>query len=126
MADCEKVDFTESNECSNLTIGFDFTLNGTVSTEGVAEDITGRTYTLTIKDGIGGTTLLTATNRVDFAGTGFWLNDPTNGLFKLRIAVADVATIGEGTHVYEITETDTAGIVSPFSYGAMQVKAGNI
>lgn len=123
---CEELDFTEQNDCSHLTLGCDFTLNGTVERDGAAEDIAGRIYNLTIKDRKGGTILLTATNRADFNGTGFWLNDPNSGLFKLRITVADVATIGEGTHVYEISETDTSGIVSPFSYGAIQVKSGNI
>jgi hypothetical protein len=60
---------------------------------------------MTIKDALGGSTLLTLPIVGDALTTGLYIPDPTNGQIFVQMTAADTTTVGAGVFPYEMTKT---------------------
>lgn len=80
-------------------------------------DLTGYTATMTIKDVVGGTTLLTLTE-----ASGITLGT-TDGVIDLLISGAVTGAWTWTTAVYDLDLTDTAGVITNLSTGSILVES---
>lgn len=118
---CEEFNFSESNQCSHVSVGKDFLYSvSVVDEEGEPEDISGDTFDLIIKDVIDGTTLLVLTNVLVPDTTGFYVNNAFLGDVDMRITAADTVAVGEGVFRYEWNRTISGGFIKLEGYGTMQ------
>ncbi len=104
---CSEFNF-QSNTCTQVNIGFDFskTLTYTDSNK-AAINITGFDFVMTVKDELGGSTILTLPIVVTNLLTGFYIPSPSTGVLFMQISKADTAiTGGAGVYPYEIVVTD--------------------
>lgn len=120
MGLCNQANLEFANNCTQVDVGFDWRKTLTYDTGGVVNDITGFVFVMTIKDEIGGSILLTLPIVGDAVTTGIYIPDPTNGILMLLITDTDSIATGGGVYPYEMTSTDTAGLISPFMQGTIQ------
>jgi hypothetical protein len=120
MSLCNQADLSFANSCTQVDVGFDWKKTLTYDTGGVANDVTGFVFVMTIKDENGGSTLLTLPIVGDNITTGIYIPDPTSGVLMLLITDTDSIAVGGGVYPYEIASTDTDGLISPFMQGTIQ------
>ena len=99
MSNCDKFNFTESNGCTELNVGFDFDFGLTYKINDVAEDITSYTFTGTIEDDEGNV-LFNLSEVVDDTSTGLFKDDPVNGHLRFIIIESDTNTFTNGSYKY--------------------------
>jgi len=118
---CEEFNFSESNNCSHVSVGKDFLYNvSVVDEDGATEDITGDVFELIIKDMIDGSVLLTLNNTLVLDTTGFYVNDAGTGDMDMRITATDTIIVGGGVFRYEWNRTSSSGFIKLEGYGTMQ------
>lgn len=121
MGTCNNFDYTESTQpCTNVNVGFDFSKTLTYENLGIPINITGFSFAMTIKDSIGGATLLSLPIVLNNTTTGLYIPDPTNGQIFVQITDADTTTIGAGVFPYEMIKTDPSSKISIFMQGTIQ------
>lgn len=121
MGTCNNFDYTESTQpCTNINVGFDFSKVLFYESDGTAIDITGFVFAMTIKDSIGGATLLSLPIVLDDDTTGLYIPIPTDGQIFVQITQADTIATGAGIFPYEMTMTDLDSKDSIFMQGTIQ------
>lgn len=121
MGTCSQFDYTESTQpCTNADVGFDFSKSLTYENLDIPIDITGFVFSMTIKDSVGGATLLSLPIVLNASTTGLYIPDPTNGEIFVQITKADTITVGNGVFPYEMTETNPSSKISIFMQGTIQ------
>lgn len=121
MGTCNNFDYTTATQpCTNVNVGFNFTKTIIYENDGTPIDITSFSFSMNIKDAIGGTTLLSLPIVANISTTGLYIPTPSNGEILIQIMSADTITIGGGLFPYEMTITNPSGLESIFMQGAMQ------
>lgn len=113
----------QTGTCTQVNMGFDFSKTLTYTDpNNAAINITGFDFVMTVKDVLGGSTILTlpivATNLL----TGFYIPSPSTGVLFMQIAKADTAAItgGAGVYPYEIVVTDPDTKENVYFQGTIQ------
>jgi len=118
---CSKFDFF-SETCTNINKGFDFIKSLTFKdSKEELIDLTNLTFTMIVKDSLGGSVLLTLTEVGDDTTTGIYIPNPSTGVLNLLITDTDSSSILAGKYPYEITYTQTNGLIFPFLIGEIEV-----
>lgn len=121
MGTCNSFDYTVATQpCTNVNVGFDFSKSITYSNDGTAIDITGFVFSMTVKDTIGGSTLLTLPIVGDILTTGLYIPTPETGEIFVQITDTDTIATGAGVFPYEMIITNPSGIISIFMQGTIQ------
>ena len=121
MGTCNSFDYTVSTQpCTNVNVGFNFSKSVTYSNEGTAINITGFVFAMTVKDTIGGPTLLTLPIVGDALTTGLYIPTPETGEIFVQITGIDTTATGAGVFPYEMIITNPSGLESIFMQGTMQ------
>lgn len=117
---CSEFDF-QTSTCTQVDKGFDFSKVLTYKDSlGAVIDLTNLTFLMTIKDGLGGSTLLVLSEVGDDVTTGLYIPSPISGIINIQITDDDTGSIAEGVYPYEITLTDSNGRVEIFMQGTIQ------
>ena len=121
MGTCNNFDYVSTTQpCTNVDVGFNFTKTIIYENDGTPIDITSFTFLMTIKDAIGGSTLLSLPIVGNNLTTGLYIPDPTNGQIIIQIMEADSITIGAGSFPYEMIMTNPSALDSIFMQGLIQ------
>ncbi len=121
MGTCNSFDYTVSTQpCTNVNVGFNFSKSITYANEGTAINITGFVFAMTVKDTIGGSTLLTLPIVGDALTTGLYIPTPETGEIFVQITGIDTTATGAGVFPYEMIITNPSGLESIFMQGTMQ------
>jgi len=97
--------------------GDDWTLKFTISSEGSVLDITGYTYTFTLKSNIDDVD--PGDLQVIIVASGL---DATNGIVYINAAAADTNTLNPKTYNYDVQQVDTTGSVQTLVIGKVKVE----
>ncbi|HIP08243.1 MAG TPA: hypothetical protein EYG65_00750 [Rhodospirillales bacterium] len=117
---CSEFNF-QSSDCSNVDIGFDwFDISLNYSDENGDIDLTGFTLEMTIKDALGGATLLVLPTVGDALTTGLFIPTPTNGEVKAQITSVSSAAVAAGVHPYQTTITNPSGQTEIWMQGTIE------
>ena len=123
MSCCSEFNFSEDTcPCTQVDVGKDYcrVLRYRVKATKKAIDITGYTFVMTIKDALGGTTLLTLNVTTTPNTTGLYIPDPSTGIITIYITDTDTTATGGGTFPYQIDVTDPSGKEEIFMKGTIQ------
>jgi len=113
---CNNFNFNSST-CTQVNTGFWYSrVMKYTDDSSNAIDLTGFSLSMTIKDALGGSTLLTLSSGVDDSTTGFHIPDPTAGTIYMQITSIDSDMTG-GNYPYEIVITDSSGKDQIFMQG---------
>jgi hypothetical protein len=117
---CSEFNFL-SGICQDVKKDFDYTrVFQYKDPDGNAIDLTGSDLNMTIKDTLGGTTLLSLAIVGSSSATGFYIPTPTDGTINMFITQADVTSVPAGDYVHEIIITNSAGKDEIFMQGTIQ------
>lgn len=122
MGICSQFDYSESTQpsCTNVNVGFDFSMPLTYENEGEPIDLTSSVFVMTIKAAIGGATLLSLPIVGDNVTTGLYIPVPLDGQITVQITKADTITVGDGVFPYQMVRTDPSSNESIFMQGTIQ------
>ena len=117
---CSQFDF-QTGTCTQVEKDFNFAKVMTVrDSDRIIVDITGLTFQLVVKDTLAGSVLFTLDHVADNLTTGLYIPNPSSGVINIQIIKADVTGQAAGVYPYEMTKTDTDGLLTIFSQGTLQ------
>tara|TARA_B110000908_G_C10047712_1_gene354761 strand:+ start:118 stop:495 length:378 start_codon:yes stop_codon:yes gene_type:complete len=117
---CSEFDFQVST-CTQVDIGFDFDKVLTYKDSlGVAIPLSSLEFSMTIKQSLGGTTLLSLVEVANNISTGLYIPAPSTGVINIQITDADTLLVDEGIYPYEIKVVDADAKVEIFMQGTIQ------
>jgi hypothetical protein len=117
---CSEFNF-QTGTCTEVEKDFNFAKVMTVrDLDNVIVDLTGLTFQLVVKDTLAGSVLFTLDHVGDNLTTGLYIPNPSSGVINIQIIKADVTGQAAGVYPYEMTKTDTDGLLTIFSQGTLQ------
>jgi hypothetical protein len=117
---CSEFDF-QSSTCTQADIGFDFSKVLTYKDSlGAVIDLTNLEFSMTIKDSLGGTTLLSLVEVGSISLTGMYIPSPTTGVINIQVTDTDTSSIAEGVYPYQIQVVDADDKVEIFMQGTIE------
>lgn len=117
---CSEFNF-QTGTCTAVDKDFNFSKVMTVrDLDNIIVDLTGIVFQLVVKDSLGGLVLFTLDHVGDNLTTGLYIPNPSSGVINIQITQSDVASQAAGVYPYEMTKTDTDGLLTIFSQGTLQ------
>lgn len=119
MSNCSQFNF-QTGTCTQVDKDFDYSVVLQFDDAAGNIDLTGFVLVGTIKDGLGGSTLLSLAIVGDDQTTGFYIPVLTDGAIQFIIKKETAAGISAGVYPYEFILTNPSGDDSIFMQGTIQ------